>query len=181
MLGLTSGYGILGFIDDYHKVTKGNSDGISARMKLFWQVLLAFGVAIAIYTSPAFDPSSHVPFFKNFTPHLGWLYVPFATFVIVAACNAVNLTDGLDGLAIGPVMISAGTFLLLAYAAGHAGIAEYLPDHARPRRRRSSRSSAARSSAAASAFSGSTPTRRSSSWATSARSPSEARSERSPS
>ena len=67
-----------------------------------------------------------MPFFKNFTPHLGWVYVPLAAFVIVAASNAVNLTDGLDGLAIGPVMITAGTFLVLAYAAGHAVISEYL-------------------------------------------------------
>ncbi|MEZ4356801.1 MAG: phospho-N-acetylmuramoyl-pentapeptide-transferase [Myxococcota bacterium] len=126
VLGLTCGYGVLGFIDDYHKVTRGSSAGISARAKLFWQVLLAFGVAIAIYTSPAFDGELAVPFFKNFTPHIGWAYVPLATFIIVAASNSVNLTDGLDGLAIGPVMISAGTFLLLSYAAGHAGIAEYL-------------------------------------------------------
>jgi phospho-N-acetylmuramoyl-pentapeptide-transferase len=67
-----------------------------------------------------------VPFFKDFTPHIGWLYVPLAAFVIVAMSNGVNLTDGLDGLAIGPVMISSGVFLVLAYAAGHAEIAEYL-------------------------------------------------------
>jgi phospho-N-acetylmuramoyl-pentapeptide-transferase len=126
LLGLTAGYGVLGFVDDYSKVKEGSSAGISARMKLFWQVLLAFGVAIAIYSSPAFDQELAVPFFKNFTPNIGWLYVPLATFIIVAASNGVNLTDGLDGLAIGPVMISAGTFLLLAYAAGHAGIADYL-------------------------------------------------------
>jgi phospho-N-acetylmuramoyl-pentapeptide-transferase len=126
LLGLTAGYGVLGFVDDFSKVREGSSAGISARMKLFWQVLLAFGVAIAIYSSPAFDQELAVPFFKNFTPNIGWLYVPLATFIIVAASNGVNLTDGLDGLAIGPVMISAGTFLLLAYAAGHAGIADYL-------------------------------------------------------
>ncbi|MBC8188013.1 MAG: phospho-N-acetylmuramoyl-pentapeptide-transferase [Proteobacteria bacterium] len=126
VMGLTAGYGVLGFIDDYQKVVKQNSVGISARTKLFWQFLLAFGVAIAIYTSPAFDQELAVPFFKNFTPNIGWLYVPLATFIIVAASNGVNLTDGLDGLAIGPVMISAGTFLLLSYAAGHAGIADYL-------------------------------------------------------
>jgi phospho-N-acetylmuramoyl-pentapeptide-transferase len=126
LLGLTAGYGVLGFVDDYSTVKEGSSAGISARMKLFWQVLLAFGVAIAIYTSPAFDQELAVPFFKDFTPNIGWLYVPLATFIIVAASNGVNLTDGLDGLAIGPVMISAGTFLLLAYAAGHAGIADYL-------------------------------------------------------
>jgi phospho-N-acetylmuramoyl-pentapeptide-transferase len=126
VLGVTVAYGLLGFIDDYRKVTEGHAAGISARMKLFWQTALGLAVALAIYTDPAFDAQLAVPFFKNFTPQLGWLYVPLATFIIVGASNAVNLTDGLDGLAIGPVMISAGTFLLLSYAAGHAGIAEYL-------------------------------------------------------
>jgi phospho-N-acetylmuramoyl-pentapeptide-transferase len=126
VLGLTLGYGALGFVDDYRKVRRNHSGGIRARTKLFWQFLLAFGVAWLIYTDPSFDGELAVPFFKNFTPHLGVLYVPLAAFVIVAASNAVNLTDGLDGLAIGPVMIAAGTFLLLSYAAGHAKIAEYL-------------------------------------------------------
>ena len=126
VIGLTSGYGVLGFVDDYKKVTLGSSAGISASAKIFWQTLLALLVALAIYTDPSFDARISVPFFKNFDPYLGWLYIPLATFIIVAASNAVNLTDGLDGLAIGPVMISAGTFLLLAYAAGHAGIADYL-------------------------------------------------------
>jgi len=126
VLGLTTGYGILGFVDDYSKVTRGNSTGVSAKTKLLWQVVLALGVAVAIYTDPAFDRELAVPFFKNFTPNLGVLYVPLAAFIIVAASNGVNLTDGLDGLAIGPVMISAGTFLLLSYAAGHAVIADYL-------------------------------------------------------
>ena len=126
VIGLTTGYGILGFIDDYKKVMRRDSRGLSAKSKLFWQILMAFGVAIAIYTNPAFDQELAVPFFKNFTPNIGWLYVPLATFIIVAASNGVNLTDGLDGLAIGPVMISAATFLLLSYAAGHAGIADYL-------------------------------------------------------
>ena len=126
LVGLTTGYGILGFVDDYAKVREGSSAGVSARAKLFWQTLLASIVALAIYTDPNFDAQLSVPFFKNFTPHIGWLYIPLATFIIVATSNAVNLTDGLDGLAIGPVMISAGTFLILAYAAGHAVIAEYL-------------------------------------------------------
>jgi phospho-N-acetylmuramoyl-pentapeptide-transferase len=126
VLGLTTGYGLLGFIDDYRKVRERNSAGIRARAKLFWQFLLAFGVALLIYTDPNFDRELAVPFFKNFTPHLGWIYVPLAALVIVAASNAVNLTDGLDGLAIGPVMIAAGTFLILAYAAGHSVIADYL-------------------------------------------------------
>jgi phospho-N-acetylmuramoyl-pentapeptide-transferase len=126
VLGLTSGYGILGFVDDYRKVKQRNSAGIRARDKLFWQFLMAFGVALLIYNDPNFDRELAVPFFKNFTPHLGWIYVPLAALVIVAASNAVNLTDGLDGLAIGPVMIAAGTFLILAYAAGHSVIADYL-------------------------------------------------------
>ncbi len=126
VLGVTAGYGVLGFIDDYSKVRQQSSAGITAKTKLFWQVVMALGVAIAIYNSPAFDQELAVPFFKNFTPNIGWLYIPLATFIIVAASNGVNLTDGLDGLAIGPVMIAAGTFLFLAYAAGHATIAEYL-------------------------------------------------------
>ncbi|MCP4035808.1 MAG: phospho-N-acetylmuramoyl-pentapeptide-transferase [bacterium] len=126
LVALTAGYGILGFVDDYQKVTQGSSAGISARMKLVWQVAFALGVAIAIYTDPSFDKEIAVPFFKNFHPNLGIFYVPLAAFIIVAASNGVNLTDGLDGLAIGPVMIAAGTFLLLSYAAGHSGIAEYL-------------------------------------------------------
>jgi phospho-N-acetylmuramoyl-pentapeptide-transferase len=126
LVGLTAGYGVLGFTDDYQKVTQGSSAGISARTKLVWQVVFALGVAIAIYTDPAFDKELAVPFFKNFTPNIGVFYVPLAAFIIVAASNGVNLTDGLDGLAIGPVMITAATFLLLSYAAGHTGIAEYL-------------------------------------------------------
>ena len=118
LLGLTVGYGVLGFVDDYAKVTKKSSAGLSARAKLLWQTLLAAGVAFAIYTQPDFDAKLTVPFFKNVTPYLGWFYVPLATFIIVATSNAVNLTDGLDGLAIGPVMVTAGTFLILAYVAG---------------------------------------------------------------
>jgi len=126
VLGLTAGYGVLGFVDDYRKVTQRSSDGVSARTKLAWQFLLAFAVALAIYLQPGFNSELSVPFFKDVTPHLGILYVPFATLVIVSFSNAVNLTDGLDGLAIGPVMITAGTLLLLAYAAGNKTIAEYL-------------------------------------------------------
>ena len=126
VIGITVGYGILGFIDDYQKVKQGSSAGLSARTKLFWQTVLALMVAVAIYADPGFDAELAVPFFKNFTPNLGILYVPFAAFVIVAMGNGVNLTDGLDGLAIGPVMVAAGTFLILSYAAGHSVIAEYL-------------------------------------------------------
>jgi len=132
VLGLTLGYGVLGFVDDYQKVRYRNHRGISARTKLFWQWLLAFGVAALIFTDPSFDGELQVPFFKEFTPQIGWLYVPLAAFVIVAMGNGVNLTDGLDGLAIGPVMISSGVFLVLAYAAGHVEIADYLAIKAVP-------------------------------------------------
>ena len=126
VLALTLGYGLLGFLDDYQKVKQRHSAGVSARMKLLWQTVLALGVAWLIYTDPNFDQELAVPFFKDFTPHLGIFYVPLAAFVIVAASNGVNLTDGLDGLAIGPVMIASATFLVLAYAAGHVEIANYL-------------------------------------------------------
>jgi phospho-N-acetylmuramoyl-pentapeptide-transferase len=126
VLGVTVAYGLLGLIDDYRKVREDHSKGISARMKLVWQTLLALAVAVAIYTDPTFDAELAVPFFKDFTPHIGWIYVPIATFIIVGTSNAVNLTDGLDGLAIGPVMIAAGTFLLLSYVSGRADWAEYL-------------------------------------------------------
>ena len=126
VLGLTIGYGVLGFMDDYKKVTEGSSAGISARTKILWQVLMAVIVGFAIYSDPAFDHELAVPFFKTFTPNIGAVYVPLAAFIIVAASNGVNLTDGLDGLAIGPVMITAGVFLILAYAAGHSVISDYL-------------------------------------------------------
>ncbi len=126
VVGLTLGYGVLGFIDDYKKVTKRHSDGIRARTKLLWQFLMAFTVATALYYNPSFDQELSVPFIKGFTPHIGIFYIPLAALIIVGASNAVNLTDGLDGLAIGPIMITAGTFLVLSYAAGHARIADYL-------------------------------------------------------
>ena len=126
VLGLTAGYGALGFVDDYRKVTRRKSDGVSARVKLFWQLALALVVSLAIYLQPDFRPVVVVPFFKDVHPDLGWLYVPMAALVIAWFSNVVNLTDGLDGLAIGPVMITAGTFLLLSYAAGNKVIAEYL-------------------------------------------------------
>jgi phospho-N-acetylmuramoyl-pentapeptide-transferase len=126
VLGVTIGYGALGFADDYAKVRRRRADGIRARTKLFWQFLLAFVVALLIYTDPGFDKELAVPFFKTFTPNLGPFYVPLAAVVIVFFSNGVNLTDGLDGLAIGPVMIAAGAFAVLSYAAGHALIADYL-------------------------------------------------------
>lgn len=121
-----SGYGAIGFIDDYLKVVRKNSDGISARQKMFWQILIALFAALLLYRSSGFDTHLSLPFFKNVSPDLGFFYIPFAVLVMVGASNAVNLTDGLDGLAIGPMIIAAGTFLLLAYLVGNAKLANYL-------------------------------------------------------
>jgi phospho-N-acetylmuramoyl-pentapeptide-transferase len=127
VVAVTLGFGLLGFVDDYRKVTRrDNQAGLPGRVKLAWQFGIAFAVALAIYHDPSFDKELSVPFFKDFNPNLGPFYVPLAALVIVGTSNAVNLTDGLDGLAIGPVMIAAGAFLVLSYAAGHSGIAEYL-------------------------------------------------------
>ncbi|MDY0384588.1 phospho-N-acetylmuramoyl-pentapeptide-transferase [Trichlorobacter sp.] len=120
------GYGLIGFVDDYKKVVEKNPKGLSARQKMFWQVLLAGCVAVFLYLNPAFNEMLYVPFFKNFHPDLGLLFIPFVVVVIVGASNAVNLTDGLDGLAIGPVAINAATYLLFAYVAGHATLSAYL-------------------------------------------------------
>jgi phospho-N-acetylmuramoyl-pentapeptide-transferase len=93
---------------------------------LLGQFMMAFVVALALYHMPKFSTEISFPFIKNFRPDLGVLYVPFAMFVIVGASNAVNLTDGLDGLAIGPVMIAAGTYAVIAYVTGHMKLADYL-------------------------------------------------------
>lgn len=123
---VTAGYGAIGFIDDYLKVVRKNSDGISARQKMFWQLLIAAIAALSLYYSGLVETHLSVPFFKNVNPDLGFFYIPFAMLVMVGASNAVNLTDGLDGLAIGPMIVGAGTFLLLAYLVGNANLARYL-------------------------------------------------------
>lgn len=123
---VTVGYGVVGFTDDYLKVVRKNSVGISARQKLFWQLLIALVAALLLYFSTGFDTRLSLPFFKTVHPDLGVFYIPFAMLVMVGASNAVNLTDGLDGLAIGPMIIAAATFLLLAYLAGNANLASYL-------------------------------------------------------
>ncbi len=120
------GYGVLGFVDDYKKVVEKNPKGLSPRQKMFWQVLLAGGVGIFLYYLPGFSTELYLPFFKRVHPELGLLFIPFVTLVIVGASNAVNLTDGLDGLAIGPVAINAGTYLLFCYIAGNARLSGYL-------------------------------------------------------
>jgi len=125
-LFITIGYGLIGFMDDYLKVVKKDTKGLSARQKMFWQVLLAGCVAVFLYLSPGFNEMLYVPFFKNFHPDLGLFFIPFVALVVVGASIAVNLTDGLDGLAIGPVTINAATYMLFAYIAGHATLSAYL-------------------------------------------------------
>ena len=125
-LFITVGYGAIGFVDDYKKVVKKDTKGLSARQKLFWQVLLAGSVAVFLFLKPGFSEELYFPFFKNFHPDLWIWFIPFVTLVIVGASNAVNLTDGLDGLAIGPVTINAATYMLFAYVAGHANLSAYL-------------------------------------------------------
>ena len=125
-LGVTVGFGAIGFADDYRKLSRKNSVGLRGKYKLLCQLVLALGAAVCLICLPGFDTSLTIPFFKDLRPDLGWWYVPFAALVIVCASNAVNLTDGLDGLAIGPVMITGMTYALFAYVSGHVKMAEYL-------------------------------------------------------
>jgi phospho-N-acetylmuramoyl-pentapeptide-transferase len=131
VLLVTTGYGAIGFADDYLKVTKRSSGGLPGKLKLAGQVTVALVAAIWI-TSITAAPLANglaVPFFKDVLLNLGYLFLPFAIFVMVGASNAVNLTDGLDGLAIVPVMIAASCFLLIAYLVGNTVFANYLQIH----------------------------------------------------
>lgn len=125
----TAAFGGIGFLDDYLKFTKKRNLGLSARAKFSLQVLTGFAIgAFLVYLSSwnVYSTQLSVPFFKWFRPDLGMAYAGFVVLVLVGSANAVNLTDGLDGLAIGSVLIAAGTFTILTYATGHAKIADYL-------------------------------------------------------
>jgi phospho-N-acetylmuramoyl-pentapeptide-transferase len=122
-------YGVIGFLDDYLKITRKRSLGLTARQKLVsqWFVALLVGLALLSMARAGFYSTVlSIPFFKRWTPDLDVFFVPWAMLVIVGAANAVNLTDGLDGLAIGSSLIATGTYTILAYIAGHAKVAEYL-------------------------------------------------------
>ena len=125
-LSVIAAFGALGGLDDYLKVSRGSNAGLSTSTKFAGQVLIATVAMTVLYLRPEFDSRLSVPFFKHFHPDLGWGYVPFAVLVIVGTSNAVNLTDGLDGLAIGPIMTTAATYTVFTYCAGHAKIAAYL-------------------------------------------------------
>jgi phospho-N-acetylmuramoyl-pentapeptide-transferase len=119
-------YGLIGFVDDYLKMARKSSRGLSMKSKFFLQIIAALIVAILLQIYPGFDSRLNLPFFKTIKPDLGWGYIPLAIFIIVGASNAVNLTDGLDGLAIGPIIVAFSSYLVFAYLAGHVKIASYL-------------------------------------------------------
>src|SRR5512138_2452111 len=144
---VTLGYGAIGFWDDWLKLSKRNSKGLAGKRKLVFQVLVVVAVYYGILTDWNFHVEHAFPWLRVgslvdlrltlpfvptrlFEPNLGWLYLPFMVFVVVATSNAVNLTDGLDGLAIGPTLVSSMTFLALSYVAGATlagfSLAEYL-------------------------------------------------------
>jgi phospho-N-acetylmuramoyl-pentapeptide-transferase len=118
------GFGLIGFWDDWNKIYR--HMGISARIKLQLQLLVAFMVIVALIKTPFFSTQLVFPFFKNCTPDLGWLFIPWGVFLLVGCSNAVNLTDGLDGLAIGALLPNFATFSIISYLAGHYAIAHYL-------------------------------------------------------
>jgi phospho-N-acetylmuramoyl-pentapeptide-transferase len=125
----TASFGAIGFLDDYLKITRRSSGGLLARQKMGLQVAVALIVGLALMWLAAnnlYNTRLIFPFFKQLIPDLGWFYVPFAAFVLVGASNAVNLTDGLDGLAISTFAIAAAAFTALAYVTGHAVFASYL-------------------------------------------------------
>lgn len=119
-------YFLLGGLDDYLKIIKKNSDGVSAKGKLAWQFITAGVVSYLLIKDGIIDTNLYIPFMKGPIVDLGWFYIGFACLVIVGSSNAVNLTDGLDGLVTGPVITSAATLGLLAYVAGHSSMANYL-------------------------------------------------------
>lgn len=131
VLFVTYAYGLIGFADDYAKVTKQNTKGVSSRMRLvLGLVIAAFAGGMAAYVHPAnLTNQLAFPIFKDALLNLGYFFVPFAMIVIVGAANAVNLTDGLDGLAVMPVMIAAATLGVIAYAVGRTDFTNYLGVH----------------------------------------------------
>jgi phospho-N-acetylmuramoyl-pentapeptide-transferase len=119
-------YAVLGFIDDYMKTVRGNMRGLPGRLRLLVEFAVAAAVGIALMSTPGFNDTVTFPFFKRLHLDLGVFYIPFVMVVIVGMANAVNLTDGLDGLAIGPCTIAAATYIVFAYVIGNFKAATYL-------------------------------------------------------
>ena len=131
VIGVTVGFGFIGFLDDFLKVSKRNTKGLSGKLKLLMQVAISGVATFAILSGlpDGLQSTLAVPFLKDLLLDLGWVFVAFAIFVMVGSSNAVNLTDGLDGLAIVPVMIAAGVFGFIAYLAGNTIFSNYLQLH----------------------------------------------------
>lgn len=126
VLLVTVGFGLIGFLDDYKKLAVKNSRGVSGKTRLAAEIIIALFVGVILYFKPGFNTQVTIPFFKTVLPNLGWGYIALCVFIIVGAANAVNLTDGLDGLATGPAGICFVTYLLFAYFAGNIKVAHYL-------------------------------------------------------
>jgi phospho-N-acetylmuramoyl-pentapeptide-transferase len=126
VLFVVVGFGLIGFVDDYRKLVRGNSTGLTARRKLVAQFGLALLFAVAVYLLPSYSSQMTVPFFKRLLPDLGPLYIPFMVLVVVGTSNAVNLTDGLDGLATGPSLVAFVVYAIFSYVTGHRLLAAYL-------------------------------------------------------
>jgi phospho-N-acetylmuramoyl-pentapeptide-transferase len=120
------GFGALGYVDDHAKVVRKQNKGLTPKQKLLGQIVVSGLAASLLVLDPEYSTRLAVPFFKHLTPDLGLWYLPFAMLVMIGASNAVNLTDGLDGLAIGPMIVNAAMFGLFIYVAGHAQMARYL-------------------------------------------------------
>src|SRR5690625_3056791 len=128
VLLVTLAFGAVGFVDDYKKLVLGNSKGLSAKAKYFWQSVVGLVAAVYLYATAAtpIETALVLPVFKDAVFQLGWLFIPLTYLVIVGSSNAVNFTDGLDGLAIMPTVLVAAAFAVFAYATGHLVFAEYL-------------------------------------------------------
>jgi phospho-N-acetylmuramoyl-pentapeptide-transferase len=131
ILFVTLGFGLIGFVDDYKKVINQNPRGLSKLIRLSLGLIIAFVAAIMTMSIHSENLSGYIafPIFKGALFYLGWFFIPFAMLVIVGSANAVNLTDGLDGLAVMPVMIAGGTLGIIAYAVGRVDFSEYLDVH----------------------------------------------------
>ncbi|MDG2472768.1 MAG: phospho-N-acetylmuramoyl-pentapeptide-transferase [Pseudomonadales bacterium] len=128
ILFITLSYGLIGWVDDYRKVIEKNSAGLAARWKIFWQLIFALLVMSFLYmtTTSSVETQLIAPFFKNFVLDLGGFYIVFGCLVVIGSSNAVNLTDGLDGLAILPTVLVGAALGVIAYLAGHVEFAAYL-------------------------------------------------------
>lgn len=120
------GFGLIGFLDDYRKFTGKSSHGVSGKKRLAAEIAIALFVGLILYFKPGFNTQITIPFFKTVLPNIGWGYILLCVFIIVGAANAVNLTDGLDGLATGPAIICFATYVFFAYFAGNVKVAQYL-------------------------------------------------------